>query len=167
VKDKRDELFRRDLPIADASKLLKKKVEPVEIENSDSINKVAPHNEKFKWVLTMSPELKLWAIPILDLKRPPVSTNKDVVHKDDEDDITMYEDDIIKHVIVTRGLPVQSAGEAQRQGDKIVIDNGSGHYQPTFKSLQRWAEDAFVEKARFKRENIELHKFEKGQKYFK
>ena len=142
-----------DLAIADSLKSYG--VQPVKLTDPDSLKEVAPNGEKFKWVLTLSPELQLWAIPILDLKRPPVS-NKDI----------MFKDDVIKHVIATRGSPVQSAGEAQLQGGKLVIDNGSGHYKPTPKSVEVWGKPAFV-KVGFKLENIERHEFEKEQKYFK
>lgn len=177
-KSKWDAVFDRDLPVADALTKLIVPVKPVEIPLTggfpdwinnppDWVNKVAPtkdaggsNREKFKWVLTT--ENRLWAVPILDLKRPGVSGNAGVSY--DKDD-----DDILKHAIVTRGLPVRSAGIAQIQGDKIVIDNGSGHYWPTVDSVRHWAVGAF-EKAGFKRGNIIVHKFTNDQNqksYFK
>lgn len=165
-----DDVFDRDLPVADALTRLIVPIRPVEIMPTDKlpdwmnnppdwVNKVAPNGEKFKWVLTTEP--KLWAIPILDLKRSRVSGKEGASYAKEDDDI-------LKHVIVTRGLPVLSAGIARIQGDKIVIDNGSGHYWPTYRSLQRWAVDAF-EKAGFKRQNIEDHDFikDKNLNYFK
>jgi hypothetical protein len=190
VKDKRDEVFTKDLPLADSLKFLLG-VKPVQIENLNSIKEIAPNGEIFKWVLIGPPEgppecRQLWAIPILNLTRPPVelppnSNNvpRDPKHLDvfiDNFIIATYKDnnlqpigdDILKHVIVTRGKPVLSAGEAQRQVDKLVIDNHSGHYHPTFKSVKDRAVSAFVN-AGFKRENIEVHNEneKKRKKYFK
>jgi hypothetical protein len=153
-----------DLYIADALG-----IQPVKITSPNSIKEVAPNGQIFKWVLTPPPERQLYAIPILDLeldlyrsggRGTANSTNKHVLKK--------RIPDAIKHVIANRGNPVLSAGEAQLQGVKLVIDNHSGHYHPLPESFKDWAEDAFVN-AGFKLENIEFHdEHEKGvKKYFK
>jgi hypothetical protein len=51
--------------------------------------------------------------------------------------------DIIKHVVVTGGKPVKSAGKARFRGDTLVIDPHSGHYHPTKESVKELAEPAF------------------------
>ncbi len=128
VKDKQCEVP-GDLCIADYLG-----IEAVAITGPDSIKKVAPNGQAFKWVLTPWPKLQLYAIPKFDLTASPVngSSDRDIIKID-----------VVKHIIATRGLPVQSAGHAQLQGDKLVIDNGSGHYQPTRTSVEVWAAPAF------------------------
>jgi hypothetical protein len=105
----------------------------------DWIKKVAPNGQAFKWVLTPAPESKLWGIPILeaklDLTQVPADGNSNNHYA--------TKDDVAKHVIATGGLPVQTAGVAQIQGRKIVIDCDSGHYQPTPLSVRKSGVPAF------------------------
>lgn len=146
VRDKAVEV-RNDLAIADALG-----IRPIKIgsKSKDKDGKerdwtyyVCPKGEKFKWVLTRPPESELWAVPILDLRRPlplPLSNNGNPIP-------ALYPggEDIIKHIIVTRGMPVQTAGEAWYEGDELVIDNHSGHYQPNPESVTLYALKAFQE----------------------
>jgi hypothetical protein len=153
-----------DLYIADALG-----IQPVKITSPDSIKEVAPDGQIFKWVLTPPPERQLYAIPILDLDldlyRHGGLENDKLTHNYV---VKKQLPDVIKHVIANRGNPVLSAGEAQLQGAKLLIDNHSGHYHPLPESFKDWAEDAFVN-AGFKLENIEFHdEREKSvKKYFK
>jgi hypothetical protein len=111
----------RDLAIADALG-----IRAVRITSPASIEGIAPRGQVFKWVLS-HPKRELLGLPMLD--RHLVSTEKDR--------------DIIKHVVASRGEPVQSAGKAQLQGDTLLIDPRSGHYHPTRASLEKWAKAAF------------------------
>ncbi len=110
----------QDLAIADALGIRR-----VRITGPASIQVIAPAGHAFRWVLTLEGEL--WGLPMLD--RHQVLTEKDR--------------DIIKHVVVTRGEPVKSAGKAQVQGDTLLIDPRSGHYHPTWESVKHLAEPAF------------------------
>jgi hypothetical protein len=144
-------------------------IQAVKITSPDSIEEVAPNGQIFKWVLTPPPERRLYAIPILDLdldlyrSGAPGAANSASKHI-----VKKRIPDAIKHVIANRGNPVLSAGEAQLQGVKLVIDNHSGHYHPLPESFKDWALDAFVN-AGFKLEYIEFHnEHEKSVKnYFK
>lgn len=90
---------------------------PVEITGPASIGGVTQHGQPFKWVL--SADGRLWGLPMLD---------RHVIHSDEDKDI-------IKHVVANRGRPVYSAGIALLKGNKLLIDNRSGHYQPNDESL--------------------------------
>jgi hypothetical protein len=153
-----------DLYIADALG-----IQPVKITSPDSIKEVAPNGQIFKWVLTPPPERQLYAIPILDLDLDLYRNGGLETAKSIKKHILKKQfPDAIKHVIANRGNPVLSAGEAQLQGVKLVIDNHSGHYHPLPESFKDWAEDAFVN-AGFKLENIEFHdeREKSKKKYFK
>jgi hypothetical protein len=100
-------------------------VRPVKITSPASVAAIAPEGQAFKWVLTV--ENQLWGLPMLD--RHLVFTEKDR--------------DIIKHVIVTRGAPVNSAGKGVVRGGVLWIDSRSGHYHPTPESVRALAVPAF------------------------
>lgn len=119
VEDKRREIP-SDLAVADALG-----IRPVRITCPASIQGIAPNGQAFRWVLSLEGEL--WGLPMLD--RHLVFTEKDR--------------DIIKHDVVTRGEPVNSAGKAQLRGDVLLIDPRSGHYHPTNESVKELAEPAF------------------------
>jgi hypothetical protein len=119
VEEKRREVS-NDLAIADALG-----IRPARITGPASIDGIAPHGQAFKWVLTLDGEL--WGVPMLD--RHLVFTEKDR--------------DIIKHDLVTRGGPVNSAGIAVLRGEVLLIDPRSGHYHPSKESVKQLAEPAF------------------------
>jgi hypothetical protein len=112
VKEKQSEV-EGDLAIADGLG-----IKPKEIIDPASLEAIAPRGKPFKWVL--STERKLLGLPIL---------NWGVIHSDKDEDI-------IKHVVATRGRPVLSAGIAKFDGHTLFIDPRSGHYKPTDDSLK-------------------------------
>jgi hypothetical protein len=143
------------------------KIEAVKFSGPDSIKVVAPNGQVFKWVLT--PERRLYAIPILHLDVDLYRKRGDETGNSTDNHLLKKKvPDVIKHVIATGGNPVLSAGEAQLQGAKLVVDNHSGHYHPTPESFKTWAFCEFVN-AGFKPENIEFHdeREKEVRKYFK
>lgn len=162
VRDKAVEV-RDDLAIADALGIRPVKIGS-KIKDKDGTERdwayyVCPNGETFKWVLTGPPESELWAVPILDLRRPLAPAAPGKQHPDGQPTTTdgkaktdgkaakkdeFEKGDVIKHVLVTRGMPVQTAGEARLDGDhKIHINNSSGHYQPNYASVESYAVPAF------------------------
>jgi hypothetical protein len=111
-------------------------IEPVEITGPASIRGITRHSQPFKWVL--STDGRLLGLPRLD---------RHVIHSDEDKDI-------IKHVVANRGGPVYSAGIAKLEGNTLLIDNRSGHYQPSSKSLN-------VAKSTFERIGFKVEKRER------
>ena len=87
-------------------------VKPTKITGPASVAEIGADGRVFKWVV--SEEGALLGLPKLG----------------------SGPNDVIKHSVATGGRPVQAAGNARVQGDKIIIDRHSGHYRPDEASLQ-------------------------------